>query len=140
MMIPPNAVHIQTSDLHFHLITHRIGAADGDLDALCGQNTDHKIVVFAHVLHDGIIKLITAHPDTVGVDTVIPNDLVAIGEVGLTGEIRSVSNMNQRLSEVSRLGFKTCIIPRNGSEKLEIPDGLQAYRVRNIREAIEMAM
>ncbi len=73
-------------------------------------------------------------------DAVIAGDLVAVGEVGLTGEIRSVSHMNQRLAEVSRLGFKTCIIPRNGSEKLEIPDGLTVYRVRNIREAIETAM
>ncbi|MBQ9839082.1 MAG: DNA repair protein RadA [Oscillospiraceae bacterium] len=73
-------------------------------------------------------------------DQVIPDDLVAIGEVGLTGEIRSVSNMNQRLSEVSRLGFQKCIIPRGGAEKLEIPDGLTVYRVRNIREAIETAL
>ena len=73
-------------------------------------------------------------------DQVVPDDLVAIGEVGLTGEIRSVSNMNQRLSEVARLGFKKCIIPRNGSEKLEIPEGLTVYRVRNLREAIETAL
>lgn len=73
-------------------------------------------------------------------DRMIPDDLVAIGEVGLTGEIRSVSNMNQRLSEVARLGFKKCIIPNNGSEKLEIPSELTIYRVRNICEAIEAAM
>ena len=73
-------------------------------------------------------------------DTVIPSDLVAIGEVGLTGEIRSVSNMNQRLGEISRLGFKSCIIPRNSSEKLEIPDGLTVYRVRNLQEAIATAL
>ena len=73
-------------------------------------------------------------------DQVISDDLVAIGEVGLTGEIRSVSNMNQRLGEVARLGFKKCIIPKNGSEKLEIPVGLSVYRVRNLREAIETAM
>ena len=73
-------------------------------------------------------------------DSVIPNDLVAIGEVGLTGEIRSVSNINQRLGEVARLGFKSCIIPRNGSEKLEIPDGLNVYRVRNLQEAIATAL
>ena len=73
-------------------------------------------------------------------DSAIPDDLVAIGEVGLTGEIRSVSQMEQRLSEVSRLGFKKCIIPKNGSDKLEIPTGLTVYRVRNLREAIETAM
>ena len=73
-------------------------------------------------------------------DAVIPDDLVAIGEVGLTGEIRSVSHLNQRLGEVARLGFKKVIIPRGGAEKLEIPDGLTVYRVRNLREAIEVAM
>lgn len=70
----------------------------------------------------------------------IADDLVAIGEIGLTGEIRSVSHMNQRLSEVARLGFKKCIIPKGGAEKLEIPDNLTVYRVRNIREAIETAL
>ena len=73
-------------------------------------------------------------------DKPIDAELVAIGEVGLTGEIRSVSQMSQRLSEVARLGFKKCIIPRGGAEKLEIPDGLVVYRVRNIWEAIEIAI
>ncbi len=73
-------------------------------------------------------------------DQVIDHDLVAIGEIGLTGEIRSVSHTNQRLAEVARLGFKKCIIPKNTSEKLEIPEGLTVYRVKNLREAIEIAM
>ena len=73
-------------------------------------------------------------------DQCICDDLVAIGEVGMTGEIRSVSHMNQRLSEIARLGFKKCIIPKGGSEKLDIPEGITVYRVRNIREAIETAM
>ena len=73
-------------------------------------------------------------------DQVIPDDLIAIGEVGLTGEIRAVSHMSQRLAEAARLGFQKCIIPRFGSEKLEIPEGLTVYRVRNLREAIETAM
>jgi DNA repair protein RadA/Sms len=73
-------------------------------------------------------------------DTSVPDDLVAIGEVGLTGEIRCVSNMGQRLTEVARLGFHKCIIPKSGTEKLEIPEGLTVYRVRNLREAIEIAL
>ena len=73
-------------------------------------------------------------------DMPISDSLVAIGEVGLTGEIRAVSHMDQRLSEVARLGFKTCIIPKSGSEKLDIPKELTVYRVRNIREAIEAVL
>lgn len=73
-------------------------------------------------------------------DQPVADDLAAIGEVGMTGEIRSVSHLNQRLAEVARLGFKKCIIPRGGSEKLDIPSGLTVYRVRNLREAIETAL
>ena len=73
-------------------------------------------------------------------DSTVSDDLVAIGELGLTGEIRAVSHMNQRLAEAARLGFKKVIVPKYGSEKLEIPEGLTVYRVRNVREAIEVAM
>lgn len=73
-------------------------------------------------------------------DQSIADDMVAIGEVGMTGEIRSVSHMNQRLAEIARLGFKKCLVPRGGSEKLDIPTGLTVYRVKNIREAIETAI
>lgn len=70
----------------------------------------------------------------------VDSQLVAIGEIGLTGEIRSISFMNQRLAEVARLGFKRCIIPKNCAEKLEIPNNLTIYRVKNLREAIEVAL
>ena len=73
-------------------------------------------------------------------DAPITDDLVAIGEVGLTGEIRTVSHLNQRLVEAARLGFKKCILPKSGSEKLDIPAGMTVYRVRNLREAIETAL
>ena len=70
----------------------------------------------------------------------INSKLVAIGEVGLVGELRSVSNTNQRLIEVARLGFKYCIIPKNNVEKLEIPKDLYVYQIKNIKEAIEVAL
>lgn len=73
-------------------------------------------------------------------DKPVNAELAVIGEVGLTGEVRSVSHINQRLGEVARLGFKKCIIPRRSAEKLDIPDGLQVYMVRNVQEAIEAAL
>lgn len=73
-------------------------------------------------------------------DKPVNSKLTAIGEVGLTGEIRSVSHLNQRIAEIARLGFNTCIIPKNNSEKLEVPDGLTIYRVKNLVEAIEIAL
>ena len=69
-------------------------------------------------------------------DKPVPFDLAAIGEVGLTGELRSVNAINQRLSEVRRLGFTKCLVPVRSSGKLLAPDGLDLIRVGNIREAI----
>lgn len=70
----------------------------------------------------------------------VADDMFAVGEVGLTGEIRAVTHMDQRLAEAARLGFKKCIIPKSGSDKLDIPSGMTAYKVRNLREAIEIAI
>ncbi len=73
-------------------------------------------------------------------DRRVPNDLVAIGEVGLTGELRSVNSLGQRLSEVRRLGFTKCIVPSRSSSKLVVPDGLQLIRANNIREALSAVL
>lgn len=63
-------------------------------------------------------------------------DLAAIGEVGLSGEIRSVSALNQRLSEISRLGFKRCVVPAHVRDDVRCPKGLKLIAVKNISEAI----
>ena len=63
-------------------------------------------------------------------------DLAAIGEVGLSGEIRSVSALNQRLSEIHRLGFKRCVIPAHVRDELGSYDGLELIPVKSISEAI----
>ena len=69
-------------------------------------------------------------------DRVVPNDLAAIGEVGLTGELRAVSALGQRLSEVRRLGFTKCLIPKRVQGRLTPPEGLELIQVSNIREAL----
>ena len=68
------------------------------------------------------------------------DEVVAIGEVGLTGEIRSVSFMNQRISEVHRLGFKTCIAPRSARGKLQVPEGMELIEVKTLRDALSYAI
>lgn len=73
-------------------------------------------------------------------DKSVPGDLVAIGEVGLTGELRSVSSLGQRLSEVRRLGFTKCIVPSRSSGKLVVPEGLELIRVDNIRQALSAVL
>ena len=69
-------------------------------------------------------------------DKPVPHDLTAIGEVGLTGELRAVSALGQRLAEVRRLGFTKCLVPKRIQGKLTVPEGLELIRVANIREAL----
>ena len=73
-------------------------------------------------------------------DRPIPNDLVAIGEVGLTGELRTVNHLAQRISEVQRLGFRKCVIPAHRVSALGEFPGLQLIPARNIGEAIRAAL
>ncbi len=69
-------------------------------------------------------------------DIPLGQDLAAIGEVGLSGEVRSVRALNQRLSEISRLGFSRCMIPSHLKGEVINPQGLTLIRVRNIQEAL----
>lgn len=62
-------------------------------------------------------------------------DLAAIGEVGLSGEIRSVSMINQRLAEISRLGFRRCVIPAHVRDEIKAPEQLRLIPVKNVSEA-----
>ncbi len=69
---------------------------------------------------------------------VIANDFVMFGEVGLTGEVRPVNHIQQRLNESQKLGFKNCIVPKGNVEAVDIPKGLNVYGVTNIEEAFSI--
>ena len=66
--------------------------------------------------------------------------LAAIGEVGLSGELRQVSGLNQRLSEIHRLGFEECVVPAGMKEVPADLPGLKIIPVKNIRQAIQMVL
>jgi DNA repair protein RadA/Sms len=69
-------------------------------------------------------------------DLPIDGKIAAIGEVGLAGELRNVSNLGQRLSEVRRLGFSTCIVPKQKQGRSMNVDGLCVVEAENVSDAI----
>ena len=73
-------------------------------------------------------------------DRPIGDDLAAIGEVGLSGELRQVSALNQRLSEIARLGFRRCLIPASGRERADAIPKLELIPVRDVRQAISAVL
>lgn len=68
----------------------------------------------------------------------IKNEVAVIGEVGLTGEIRNVSNIEKRIKEVEKLGFKKIIIPLSNYQKLDkrVKYKIEIKPIKNIVEAI----
>ena len=67
----------------------------------------------------------------------IPKDMIIIGEVGLTGEVRRINLIEKRLKEAEKLGFKSCIIPESNKKDLKDKYKLDIIGVRNINEAMK---
>ncbi len=63
-----------------------------------------------------------------------------IGEVGLTGEVRRVSRIEQRVQEAAKLGFKRVIIPKNNIGGWTYPEGIQVIGVTTVHEALSFAL
>ncbi|MBQ7606109.1 MAG: DNA repair protein RadA [Firmicutes bacterium] len=66
----------------------------------------------------------------------IPADTLALGEVGLTGELRSIQNADKIVKEAARLGIKRIILPKRNAEKLAGSSGVKLVGVSTVREAI----
>ncbi len=74
-------------------------------------------------------------------DQLIISDTVVIGEVGLAGEIRSVSQVALRVNEAEKLGFKHCVLPRNNYKNLKIEKcGIELIPVSTLKEALDVVL
>ena len=69
---------------------------------------------------------------------VIDDRTIAFGEIGLSGEVRGVSMMGQRVAEAAKLGFTTCIIPESGIEQVKPVAGVKLIGVKSVRDAIDL--
>jgi DNA repair protein RadA/Sms len=74
-------------------------------------------------------------------DRPVVADMAVIGEVGLSGEVRTVSHTSSRLREATRLGFKRCLLPKSLRDNEDLPsDGIEIVPVRSVAEAVERAL
>jgi len=108
----------------------RISGFDAYINVIGGLNIDDPGVDLATVL-----ALASAYKDKP-----IRSDIAVFGEIGLTGELRQVSQINLRLAEIARMGFTACILSHRAKNKLQAPKGLELIHVRNISEAIKAAI
>ena len=108
----------------------KVSACDAYLNIVGGLSLDEPAADLA-----AVIALASSY-----LDRPVPSDLVAIGEVGLTGELRSVNQLDQRVSEIQRLGFRRCVVPAHRAGTIKAPTGLTVIPARNIGEAIRAAL
>jgi DNA repair protein RadA/Sms len=73
-------------------------------------------------------------------DKVTPADMLFIGEVGLSGELRAVSQIGARLAEASKLGFRRALIPKQARMQDAEAKGIELLRVRSLKEALRVAL
>ena len=103
-----------------------LGAHDTYINVVGGMDLDEPAVDLAILLAIASSYL----------ERTIPQDLAAFGEVGLSGEIRAVTGAAQRIAELQRLGFRTCILPEDNLSGLRGIEGMHLIPVKDVQTAI----
>lgn len=73
-------------------------------------------------------------------DIPVKESMIILGEVGLAGEVRAISQLGKRLNESSRLGFKRCILPGTNLSGLPKVEGIEVIGVKTVKEAVSIAL
>ncbi len=116
------------------VIEKRAGLALGGQDVYLNVVSGMKITEPAVDL--GIILACVSSFKNIG----ISQDIVVIGEVGLTGEVRAVNMIEKRIKEAERMGFKKCIIPESNKKVLKDKFKLDIIGVKNVNEAVKFIL
>ena len=113
------------------VLEKRVGLALGECDAYL--NIAGGIKVTEPAIDLGIVLAVVSSFR----NKPLPSDLVAFGEVGLSGEVRSISQIEGRVKEAAKLGFKTCMVPATGKESLKNMEGVKIIYVNSVAEAMD---
>jgi DNA repair protein RadA/Sms len=127
-----SATGFDNSRLHLvsAVVTRRAGVAlydqDVYLNVVGGLRVDEPAADLAAAL--AIVSSARDHP--------LPGDMIALGELGLSGELRGVGQLEQRLREAAKLGFASALVPRLAAQRLGRDTGLAAIPVASLRDAL----
>jgi len=116
------------------VLARRVGLKLGNQDIIANATGGLRIREPAADL--GIALSIASSFRDVGVDP----QMAAVGEVGLSGELRAVSQLDRRVNEAARLGFKRCLVPKVGARVNPTPKNIELVPVSTLREAIKIGL
>jgi DNA repair protein RadA/Sms len=129
-----NGVEVNRVSLLLAVMEKRLGAH------LSGQDVYVNVVGGLHIdepaIDLGIVAAITSSLREVPVE---PGTLL-LGEVGLGGEVRAVSQAELRIRESAKMGFKRCILPERNLTKLDPIDGMELIGIQEVREALNVVL
>lgn len=130
----PNGVDFNRLLLITAVLTKRVGLKLSDHDVFV------NVVGGLRVSEPAADLAIAACIASSVMDRPVAADVALIGEIGLSGELRTVSQMSARLKEARELGFKRVIVPRTLRKLEASPEGLDAIQARSLREALALAV
>ncbi len=129
----PNGVDFNRLLLVIAVLTRRVGLRLGEQDVFV------NVVGGLKVTEPAADLAVAAAIASSVKDQPVRADVVLIGEIGLSGELRSVGQIETRLREAAKLGFKTAIVPRKMHRGLPWPEGIQVLEARSLHQALEIA-
>lgn len=114
------------------VLEKRLGLQMGNCDAYVNIAGGMKVLEPAIDL--GIAMAVTSSFKNRAID----DEMLVVGEVGLSGEVRAVSQIQTRVQEAKKLGFTTCVIPKVCMESVKEMKGIKIIGVSNVREAVDL--
>jgi DNA repair protein RadA/Sms len=130
----PNGIDFNRLLLVTAVLTRRLGLRLNEQDVFVNVIGGLRISEPAADLAVAAAITSSLHDEPIRADTVL------IGELGLSGELRWVGQMNTRLNEAAKLGFKTAIVPQRIRQGEPLPGTIQVQEARSLRQALELAL
>ena len=130
----PNGVDINRLLLITAVLTRRLGAR------LAEQDVFVNVVGGLRIAEPAADLAVAAAVASSLRDRPVRADCVLVGEVGLSGELRSVGQMDTRLREAAKLGFKAAVVPRRLRQGEPFPKGIEVQEARSLIEALDLAL
>jgi DNA repair protein RadA/Sms len=115
-------VAVMEKKLGLHLMGHDIF-----------MNVAGGVKVYEPAVDLGIVSAIASS----FLDRPVQPGTVVVGEVGLTGEVRAVGQLDTRVAETMKMGFSRCIVPQNSLARITPPDGIDLIGAKNISAMVE---
>jgi len=105
---------------------------------LMGHDIFMNVAGGVKVIEPAVDMAIVAAIASSFLDKPVPDGTVVLGEVGLTGEVRAIGQVDIRLAEIKKMGFKRCLVPSGNFKRIRDIEGIKIAGIKTVSEAVDM--